>query len=131
MTVVWKLGQREPIRPSCVAEELAGHILLPEAEALAEDQELPVDFASFRDTLFEDVDFEFLYDETFDGIEGTELGEVRGITHLPFCHWPSGLSDLAHQRVPRIPRCIPMRNSLKAVRPTYRLREHHGEEQSD
>ncbi len=48
-TVVRKLGQREPIRLSCVAEELAAHVLLLEAEAFAEEQDQPVDFASFRD----------------------------------------------------------------------------------
>jgi hypothetical protein len=36
ITVVWKLGQREPLRLSCVAEELAAHVLLLEAEAFAE-----------------------------------------------------------------------------------------------
>ena len=87
VTVVWKLGQREPIRLSCVAEELAAHVLLLEAEAIAEEHDQAVDYSSFRDTLFEDLDFEFLYDETYDGIEGTELGETMGITHLPFAEW--------------------------------------------
>jgi hypothetical protein len=86
-TVIWKLGQREPMRLSCVAEELATHVLLQEAEALAEEQELPVDYSNFCDTFFEDLDFEFLYDESYDGIERTELGEVMGITHLPFAEW--------------------------------------------
>jgi hypothetical protein len=87
VTVIWKLGQREPMRLSCVAEELAAHVLLQEAEALAEEQDQAIDYSSFRDTLFEDLDFEFLYDETYDGIEGTELGETMGITHLPFAEW--------------------------------------------
>jgi hypothetical protein len=87
VTVVWKLGQRQPIRLSCVAEELAAHVLLQEAEALAEEQDQPDHFDGFRDALFEDLDFEFLYDETYDGIERTELGEVMGITHLPFAEW--------------------------------------------
>jgi hypothetical protein len=87
VTVVWKLGQREVIRLFCVAEELAAHVLLLEAEALAEEQNQPTNFAIFRDTLFEDLDFEFLYDETYDGIEGTELSEVMGITHQPFAEW--------------------------------------------
>src|SRR5262245_7977967 len=34
VTVVWKLGQTEPMRPSCMAEELATHILMREAEGL-------------------------------------------------------------------------------------------------
>ena len=87
VTVMWKLGQREPIRLSCVAEELAAHVLLQEAEGLAEMQDRPVDYSSFRDTFFEDLDFEFLYDERYDGIERTELDGVMGITHLPFAEW--------------------------------------------
>jgi hypothetical protein len=87
VTVVWKLGQREPMRLSCVAEELAAHVLLQEAEAFAQEHDQIVDYSSFRDTLFEDLDFEFLYDEAYDGIEGTELGETMGITHLPFAEW--------------------------------------------
>ena len=79
VTVVWKLAQRVPLRLSCVAEELAAHMLLQEAEAIAEEQNQIVDYSNFRDTLFEDLDFEFLYDETYDGIEGTELGETRCI----------------------------------------------------
>jgi len=87
VTVIWKLGQWEPIRLSCVAEELAAHILLQEAEVHAQEQDQPLDFDRFRDILFEDLDFEFLYDETIDGIEHTEMGEVMGITHLPFAEW--------------------------------------------
>jgi hypothetical protein len=87
ITVVWKLGQREPLRLSCVAEELAAHVLLLEAEAFAEEHNQIVDYSSFRDILFEDLDFEFLYDETYDGIEGTELGETMGIMHLAFAEW--------------------------------------------
>jgi hypothetical protein len=87
VTVAWKLGQREPLRLSCVAEELAAHVLLQEAEAFADERSQIVDYSSFRDMLFEDLDFEFLYDEAYDGIEGTELGETMGITHLPFAEW--------------------------------------------
>jgi hypothetical protein len=86
-TVIWKLGQREQMRPSCVAEELAAHLLLQEAEALTEERDEPLNFDSFRDTFFEDLDFEFLYDETFDGIERTDVGDAMGITHLPFAEW--------------------------------------------
>jgi len=87
VTVVWTLAQRKLLRLSCVAEELAAHVLLQEAEGLAEMQDRPVDYSSFRDTFFEDLDFEFLYDERYDGIEGTELGETMGIAHLPFAEW--------------------------------------------
>jgi hypothetical protein len=87
VTVVWKLGQRETLRLSCVAEELAAHVLLQVAEAFAQEQDQAVDYSRFRDALFEDLDFEFLYDETYDGIEVMEPREVMGITHLPFAKW--------------------------------------------
>ena len=48
--------------------------LRDEAEALAEEQDQPAGFTRFRDALFEDWNFAFLYNETYDGIEGTELG---------------------------------------------------------
>jgi len=87
ITVIWKLGQREQMRPSCLAEELAAHILLQEAEALAEERDEPLNFDGFRDAFFEDLDFEFLYEETFDGIERTDVAEAMGITRLPFGEW--------------------------------------------
>ena len=87
ITAVWKLGQREAIRPSCVAEELAVHILLEEAEALSQNRGIVVDFADFRDAFFEDLDFEFLYDDAYDGIEKADVAEGMGITHLAFPEW--------------------------------------------
>ncbi len=87
LTAVWKLGQREPIRPSCVAEELAVHILLEEAEALAQDHGVEVDFDDFRDAFFEDLDFEFLYDDAYDGIETADIAEGMGIANLAFADW--------------------------------------------
>jgi hypothetical protein len=87
MTVVWKLSQREPIRPSCVAEELAVHILLEEAEALAQEHGIELEFDDFRDAFFEDLDFEFLYDDAYDGIETADIAEGMGITNLAFADW--------------------------------------------
>jgi hypothetical protein len=84
VTVIWRHGEQEPIRLSYVAEELVAHVLLPEAESLAEEDDQAADYSTLRDTLFEEVDFEFLYDETYDGIESTELGETMGIARLPF-----------------------------------------------
>ncbi len=87
LTAVWKLGQREAIRPSCVAEELAVHLLLEEAEALSQEHGIDVDFDDFRDTFFEDLDFEFLYDDAYDGIETADIAEGMGITNLAFADW--------------------------------------------
>jgi hypothetical protein len=76
--------------------------LVQEAKALAEEFDQPVDYSSFRDTLFEDLDFEFLYDETYDGIERTELGETMGITHLPFAEWFERFGPPANTTYPEV-----------------------------
>jgi hypothetical protein len=87
ITVIWKLGQREAVHPSCVAEELAAHILIREAEALLEGNGVQPDFADFRAAFFEDLDFAYLYDDASDGIETSEIAEGMGITNLAFGEW--------------------------------------------
>lgn len=87
VTVVWKLGQAEIIRPPCVAEELAASILIQEAEALLEERGEAADFEAFYDSLFEDTDFEYLFDDAYDGIEKTDLAETMGMTNLAFADW--------------------------------------------
>lgn len=86
-TIVWKLGQLDVIRPSCVAEELAAHILIQEAETLLHERGEAADFGSFEDDFFEDVDFEFLFSGAFDGVEESELGQELGIVNLAFGDW--------------------------------------------
>jgi hypothetical protein len=98
VTVVWKLGQPLPMRPSCVAEELAVYVLMQEAEALAEMAENELDFDDFRDAFFEDLDFEWLYANAADGIESAEAAEEVGMVNLAFKDWftrfgPDGPSD--------------------------------------
>ena len=87
VTVIWKLSQREAVRPSCVAEELAAHVLIREAEALLEVNGVHPDFDDFREAFFEDLDFEYLYDDAYDGIETSEVAEGMGITNLAFGEW--------------------------------------------
>jgi hypothetical protein len=86
-TVVWKLGQPEPIRPSCVAEELAAHILIREAEGKMREQGVEADFGPFEDAFFEDLDFEFLSSGAFDGVEESEPGQGMGVANLAFRDW--------------------------------------------
>ena len=86
-TVIWKLGQRETMRLSCVAEELAAHILILEAEALLVEGGVAADFSDFRQRLFEDLDFELLYENAFDGIETGDIAETLGIANLAFADW--------------------------------------------
>lgn len=87
VTVVWKLGQRAPMRPSCVAEELAAHILIEEAEGLLEQDGIEAEFEDFEDLFFEDLDFAYLYDDAYDGIEKADIAEEMGITYLAFGDW--------------------------------------------
>jgi hypothetical protein len=98
VTAVWKLGQPVPVRPSSVAEELAVHVLVQEAEALAGMAENDLDFDDFRDAFFEDLDFEWLYANAADGIESAEAAEELGIVNLAFAEWftrfgPAGTSQ--------------------------------------
>jgi hypothetical protein len=87
MTVVWKLGQGEQMRLSCTAEELAAYALIQEAKATLDERGIGADFEGFEDSLFEDLDFEFLFDDAYDGIESAEIAEEAGITNLAFRDW--------------------------------------------
>lgn len=87
LTVVWKLGQRERIPLSSVAEELAAHILIQEAIGVLEGEGEEADFGAFEQELFEDLDFEMLYDNAYDGIEETAFAEELGVVNLAFADW--------------------------------------------
>ncbi len=87
MTVVWKLGQPTAIPLSCVAEELAADVLIREAEALLDQRGVKANFDDLYDALFEDLDFEYLYDDAYDGIEKDDIAETMGITNLAFADW--------------------------------------------
>lgn len=87
LTVIWKLGQRERVPFSCVAEELAAHLLIEAASAALEEAGEEVNFGAFEDELFEDLDFEFLYDDAYVGIEETAFAEMAGVANLAFADW--------------------------------------------
>ncbi|HEV8191410.1 MAG TPA: hypothetical protein VGP82_07975 [Ktedonobacterales bacterium] len=87
MTVIWKLGQPAVIHPSCVAEELAADVLIREAEAILDQQSVKAHFDDLYDAFFEDLDFEYLYDDAYDGIEKADIAETMGITNLAFADW--------------------------------------------
>lgn len=87
LTVIWKLGQREPLKLSSVAEELAAYLLIQQAESSLELDGVQADFASFEDELFEDLDFELLYDDAYDGIEATAIADEIGMANLAFADW--------------------------------------------
>ena len=89
LTVAWKVAQRRPPSQllSCVAEELALYALIKEAEAHMEIQELAYDFGDFEDVAFQDLDFEWLYDPKFDGIEDSALANELAMANLRFEDW--------------------------------------------
>ncbi|HEV8191565.1 MAG TPA: hypothetical protein VGP82_08780, partial [Ktedonobacterales bacterium] len=44
-------------------------------------------FDDLYDAFFEDLDFAYLYDEAYDGIEKADIAETIGITNLAFADW--------------------------------------------
>lgn len=77
--------------PSCVAQELALRLVLDGVEILPEllpSLELPEDWrGSLEDSLFEDLDHEFLYDPAMDGISSNpDYAQLR-IVNLDFSQW--------------------------------------------
>lgn len=52
-----------------------------------EEQGIEAEFASFEDRFFENLDFECLFDDAYDGIKDSERGEQMGIVNLRFDDW--------------------------------------------
>lgn len=85
---------------SCVAEELAAHLVIEEAEALLKadreergEGDTEVDFGALYELMFEDTDFEWLYDPEMDGIERDAVAMAElGIGNLAFERWFSPFS---------------------------------------
>ena len=90
ITVNWKLAQPERILLSSLAEELAVWVIIQEATRQLEEEmgeEAENTFDAFIDEYFEDTDFEYLYDDSYDGIDETELAKMMGISSLAFKDW--------------------------------------------
>lgn len=96
ITVAWKLAQPEHMMLSSLAEELAAWVIIQEARRQLtdeSDEEIENPFDTFIDAYFEDTDFEYLYDDSYDGIDETELAQDMGILSLAFKDWFSPFSD--------------------------------------
>ena len=89
ITVGYKLAlpKKSATLIACTAEELALHILIEEASALLEIDGEEADFGDFEDMIYQDMDFEYLYDMKVDGIEDSEVGVEIGIGNLHFSEW--------------------------------------------
>ena len=47
----------------------------------------------FIDVYFEDLEFQFLFENVYDGLDKDEVGEVIGMTSLSFEDWFQPFSD--------------------------------------
>lgn len=77
---------------SCVAEELALRLLLIEAEVTLDTFGLLDDGVStaldcFKDAVFEDLDHEWLYDHSMDGIDDSPAGDALRIAPMDLPSW--------------------------------------------
>ncbi|GCF07319.1 hypothetical protein [Dictyobacter arantiisoli] len=103
ITVAWKLAQAEQIPLASLAEELAAWTLVREAQRLLQDElEEATDkdnLEQFIDVFFEDLDFEYLFDNAFDGIEETQGGQQMNITSLAFDNWFKPFLDEPYRKV--------------------------------
>ena len=88
--VGWKLAQPNEVTLACVAEELALFALIRQAQVLLDLRESESDeqaWSDFRDLVFEDEDFLFLFNPEFDGIEETEWARQHAVVGLKFSEW--------------------------------------------
>jgi len=95
VTVAWKLAQPEHMPLSSLAEELAANAIIKSSVAYAETMGLDVVdiLEDFRNYYFEDLDFEYLFVNAYDGIDETDVGQVMGMSSLAFDDWFKPFSD--------------------------------------
>lgn len=74
----------------CLADEMALHVIIEHAGAWLENQgELDEGWVNYEDRVFEDTDFELLYDPAWDGIEDPDSDVARqgGMANLHPKDW--------------------------------------------
>ncbi|MFE6158615.1 hypothetical protein ACFQ7F_06825 [Streptomyces sp. NPDC056486] len=79
-------------RLSCVAEELVLKLLLREAEVTLEtfgllDEGVSSALECFAVLVYEDMDHEWLYDDSMDGVDESEVGAALGIAPMGISSW--------------------------------------------
>ncbi|MGW3864449.1 hypothetical protein ACWEDZ_23570 [Streptomyces sp. NPDC005047] len=77
---------------SCVAEELALKLLLTETNVTLEtfgllDDGVSAALDAFADNVYEDMDHEWLYDDSMDGIDESAVGAALGVAPMAFKAW--------------------------------------------
>lgn len=82
---------------SSLAEELAAWAIINQAKSVVEEDEGEAAeenaFDIFIDGYFEDTDFLYLFDATYDGIDEAEVAQVLGMSSLAFHDWFLPFSD--------------------------------------
>jgi len=90
MTVAYKFAQA-PWQPlAYVAEELAACAFIEDARTQLDIEGHPESddaFAELEDNIFEDMDFELLFEGENEGIEETAVAQDMGMAHLAFTDW--------------------------------------------
>jgi hypothetical protein len=74
----------------CLADEMALHVIIEHAGVWLEDHgELDEGWGDYEDRVFEDVDFELLYDPAWDGIEDpdSDVARQEGMANLHPKDW--------------------------------------------
>jgi hypothetical protein len=87
MTVVWKLQAPEHYELACVAEELALYALIEQARGDLDERGIDAEFGDFCDDAYQDMDFLWLFDPKYDGIEDSPEAAFLGIGNLRFEEW--------------------------------------------
>ncbi|MET9759559.1 hypothetical protein ABZ016_10935 [Streptomyces sp. NPDC006372] len=77
---------------SCVAEELALRLLLHETNVTLEtygllDDGVSAALETFAGNVYEDMDHEWLYDDSMDGIDESDAGPALGVAPMAFRTW--------------------------------------------
>jgi hypothetical protein len=89
LTVGYKLAmqQHSDTLIACTAEEIALYILIQEASEILENQGIEPDFDTFEDLIYQDVDFEFLYESNSDWIDSSKIRDKLAIANLHPTEW--------------------------------------------
>jgi hypothetical protein len=97
--VGWKLAQLGDVTLACAAEELALFALIRPGQVLLDLRELESikeAWGDFRDLVFEDEDFLFLFNPEFDGIEETEWARQHSVVGPKFNEWFQPFDATSH-----------------------------------
>ncbi|MFT2020178.1 hypothetical protein ACMA1D_30735 [Streptomyces sp. 796.1] len=83
---------------SCVAEELVLRLLLREAEVALDlfgllDEGVSAALRCFAESVYEDMDHEWLYDDSLDGIDESPVGAYLGVAPMGIARWFSPFSE--------------------------------------